>query len=54
MQRPFGVPCDARVNGPAAELAARAVPAPLGQPPQVRSRSALRARADHPVLLGAA
>ncbi len=48
------VPCDARATGRAAELAARASRAPLKQPPQVRARSALRAPAGCPALLGSA
>ena len=47
------LPCAARVRGPVAQLAALTAFAALGQARRVRSRGALRARATHPVLLGA-
>ena len=48
------LPCAARRHGPGAQLAARASLAALRQARRVRARSALRARAAPPVLLGAA
>ena len=47
------VPCDARVRGPVAQLATLTSFAALEQARRVRSRSALRARAPNPALLGA-
>lgn len=46
------LPCGARVQGPAAELASRPSGATLKQLPRACGRSALRARASHPALLG--
>jgi hypothetical protein len=47
------LPCAARVRGPVAQLAALTAFAALGQARRVSSRGGLRARATHPVLLGA-
>ena len=47
------LPCAARVRGPVAQLATLTAFAALEQARRVRSRSALCARAPHPVLLGA-
>lgn len=49
-----GVPCDARRQGRAAELAALPAVAALRQPRRVGSRSALRAPTPPPALLGCA
>ncbi len=47
------LPCAARVRGPVAQLATLTAFAALEQSRRVSARSALRARAPHPVLLGA-
>jgi hypothetical protein len=47
------LPCAARARGPVAQLAVLTAFAALGRARRVRSRSALRARAPTPVLLGA-
>ena len=47
------LPCAARARGPAAQLATLTAFAALEHARRVRSRSALRARAPNPVLLGA-
>jgi len=47
------LPCAARARGPVAQLAALTAFAALEQARRVRARSALRARAPNPALLGA-